>query len=87
MVPVVYTLGALTSFACALLLLRGYASGRKKLLLWSGLCFLGLGLNSALTFVDLVILRKIDLYPLRLWTVLVSMALILYGLVWESNQR
>lgn len=87
MVPVVYTLGALTSFACAILLLRGFSRGRKKLLLWSGLCFLGLGLNSALVFVDLVILPHTDLYPLRLWTVLVSMALILYGLVWESNQR
>lgn len=87
MVPVVYTLGALTSFACALLLLRGFSRGRKKLLLWSGLCFLGLGINNALIFVDLVMLPETDLYPLRLWTVLVSMALLLYGLVWESNQR
>jgi hypothetical protein len=85
MVPVVYTLGALTSFACALLLLRGFSRGRKKLLLWSGLCFLGLGINNALIFVDLVMLPETDLYPLRLWTVLVSMALLLYGLVWESN--
>jgi hypothetical protein len=81
----VYTLGALTSFACALLLLRGYWRGRRKLLLWSGLCFLGLGLNSALIFVDLVVLPHTDLYFLRLCTVLVAMALMLYGLIWESN--
>lgn len=85
MVSMVYTLGALTSFACALLLLRGYWRGRRKLLLWSGLCFLGLGLNSALIFVDLVVLPHTDLYFLRLCTVLVAMALMLYGLIWESN--
>jgi hypothetical protein len=85
MVVVVYTLGALTSFACAVLLLRGYSRGRRKLLLWSGLCFLGLGLNNALIFVDLVILPEIDLYLLRLWAVLLAMALMLYGLIWESN--
>jgi len=85
MVSMVYTLGALTSFACALLLLRGYWRGRRKLLLWSGLCFLGLGLNSALIFVDLVVLPHTDLYFLRLCTVLIAMALMLYGLIWESN--
>lgn len=85
MVSAVYSLGALTGFACAILLLRGYSRGRRKLLLWSGLCFLGLGLNSALIFLDLVMLPQTDLYPLRLWTVLVAMALMLYGLVWESN--
>ena len=36
---VVYFLGAVTTTACAALLLRGYISGRKKLLLWSGVCF------------------------------------------------
>jgi hypothetical protein len=85
MVVVVYTLGALTSFACAVLLLRGYLRGRRKLLLWSGLCFLGLGLNNALIFVDLVILPEIDLYLLRLWAVLLAMALMLYGVIWEST--
>ena len=40
--PAVYILGALTSLLCSVLLLRGYASGRKRLLLWSGLCFAGL---------------------------------------------
>ena len=85
MVVVVYTLGALTSFACAVLLLRGYSRGRRKLLLWSGLCFLGLGVNNALIFVDLVVLPETDLYLVRLWTVLLAMALMLYGLIWESN--
>jgi hypothetical protein len=85
MVSVVYSLAALTSFVCAILLLRGYWRGRRKLLLWSGLCFLGLGLNSSLIFVDLVMLPETDLYLVRLWTVLLAMALMLYGLIWESN--
>ncbi|HEX3821119.1 MAG TPA: DUF5985 family protein [Candidatus Sulfotelmatobacter sp.] len=85
MESIVYTLGALTSFSCGILLLRGYFRGRKKLLLWSGLCFLGLGANNALIFVDLVVLPQVDLYMVRLYTSLIAMALLLYGLVWESN--
>ena len=81
----VSTLGALVSFACALLLLRGYARGRKKLLLWSGLCFFVLGLSNVLIFVDLVVFRHIDLYPLRLGMTLLAMTLLLYGLIWESE--
>jgi Family of unknown function (DUF5985) len=85
--PLVYTLGALTSFACAILLLRGYSRGRHKLLLWSGLCFIGLGANNVLIFLDLVVFPQLDLYMLRLTTVSISMILLLYGLIWESNQR
>lgn len=81
----VYILGALVAISCGVLLLRGYARGRKKLLLWSGLCFFGLGTNSALVFLDLVIFTNVDLYPLRLGVSLVSMVLLLYGLIWESN--
>src|SRR5687768_15005472 len=39
--PIVYILGALTTLLCAFLLLRGFVQGREKLLLWSGLCFVG----------------------------------------------
>ena len=82
---IVYILGALTAALCGWLLLRGYARGRRKLLLWSGLCFGGLALNNALVFVDLVLLPNVNLYALRLATTLVSMALLLYGLIWESQ--
>jgi hypothetical protein len=68
------------------LLLRGYASGRKRLLLWSGLCFAGLTLSNALVFVDLVVLGEdVSLYRWRLSTAAGSMLLLLYGLVWESE--
>lgn len=83
MAHIVYILGALTSLACAILLLRGYASGRQRLLLWSGLCFVGLAISNALIFVDLVMLPTVDLYRLRLGTAAIAMAMLLYGLIWE----
>ena len=82
----VYVLGALIALSCGVLLLRGYRRGRQKLLLWSGLCFLGLTLSNFLIFVDLILLPpSIDLYPLRLATDCIAMALLLYGLIWEGE--
>ena len=83
--PTVYILGALTSCCCAFLLLRNYAQVRKKLLFWSGLCFAGLAISNLLVFVDLVVFPNTDLYRLRLGTAAVSMILLLYGLIWESE--
>lgn len=84
--PIVYILGTLTTLLCAVLLLRGYARGRKRLLLWSGLCFIGLTISNALLFVDLVVFStSLDLHLLRLSTAAVAMLLLLYGLVWESE--
>jgi hypothetical protein len=71
--------------ACAILLLRGYRRVRQNLLLWSGLCFLGLALSNFFIFLDLVVVPELDLYPLRLSTAAASMLLLLYGLIWESE--
>jgi len=84
--PIVYILGTLTSLLCAILLFRGYFQSRMRLLLWSGLCFVGLTASNALLFIDLVLLpTSVDLYLLRLSTAAVAMLLMLYGLVWESD--
>jgi hypothetical protein len=83
--PAVYILGSLTTLACAVLLLRGYGQVRRKLLLWSGLCFVGLTLSNLLLFIDLVLVRTVDLYRWRLITATVAMGFLLYGLIWESN--
>lgn len=84
--PIVYILGTLTTLLCAVLLLRAYVQGRVKLLLWSGLCFMGLTVSNVLVFIDLVILPStIDLYLARLFAAAVAMLLLLYGLVWESE--
>ncbi|MGC2185076.1 MAG: DUF5985 family protein [Terriglobales bacterium] len=85
MATVVYILGALISLACAVLLFRGYSRGKRRLLLWSGLCFTGLALSNLLIFVDLIVVPGQDLYLLRLATTGIAMALLLYGLIWESS--
>lgn len=80
----VYALCALTSLACAMLLLRGYRRSRARLLLWSGLCFAGLFLNNAMLIVDSRI--HSDLSALRSLPALVGVALLVYGLVWETDR-
>lgn len=85
MAALVYILGALTTLLCAVLLLRAYERVRQPLLLWSGLCFVGLTISNALVFLDLVILPDIDLYPWRLTAAILALALMLYGLIWESR--
>ena len=82
---IVYVIEACTSAACATLLMRGYIRGRKKLLLWSGLCFTILSISNLLIFVDLVLFPDVDLYRYRLGSASVAMLLLLYGLIWESE--
>jgi Family of unknown function (DUF5985) len=83
--PSVYILGTLTCLACAVLLIRAYGQVKKALLLWSGLCFAGLTISNLLVFVDLVLFPEVDLYRFRLGTAAISMLLLLYGLIWESE--
>jgi hypothetical protein len=85
MANVVYTLCALTSIACAALLVQGYLRTRSRLLLWSSLCFVGLVVNNVLLVVDRIFVPDVDLYTWRLSTALVAMMLLVYGLVWESK--
>jgi uncharacterized protein DUF5985 len=85
MAPVVYMLGTLVTLACGILLLRGYFRGRKRLLLWSGLCFLALAASNLLVFVDLVVFPDIDLYRWRLSFAAVAMMLLVFGLIWEGE--
>ena len=84
MAAVVYILCTLTSLTCAILLLRGYASSRVRLLLWSGLCFVGFALNNALLYVDTVILPQTDLSTIRTIPSVIGIALLLYGLIWDT---
>ncbi len=83
----VYSLCALTSLICAVMLLRGYRRSRARLLLWSGLCFACFALNNVILFIDLQVLPERDLSVLRSLPSLLGMALLLYGLVWESDAR
>jgi hypothetical protein len=81
----VYALCALTSLACAILLLRSFVRTRARLLLWSGLCFCCLFLNNLLLYVDFEVVPAADLSILRSVPVLVGLALLIYGMVWEAR--
>ena len=82
----VYVLCALTSLACAVMLARGYRHSRVRLLLWSALCFACFALNNVLLIVDERILPSRDLSVLRSLPSVLGIALLLYGLVWESDR-
>lgn len=83
--PALFVLTCLTALACAILLLRAYFTVRRRLLLWSGLCFAVLTISNALVFADLVMFRAVDLFTYRLAAEAVAMMLLLYGLIWESQ--
>jgi len=86
MASLVYTLCALTCLACAALLLRGYRETRAPLLLWSGLCFVGLTANNVLLVVDRVLTGPdVDLSTMRLATAFCALLLLLFGLIWEQE--
>ena len=80
-----YIVICLTMLLCAALLLRAYAAVRRRLLLWSGLCFAVLTVSYLFVALDLVFFRSVDFYTWRLGTAAVAMALLLYGLIWESQ--
>ena len=85
MADLVYALCALTSIVCAALLIQGFLRTRSRLLLWSSLCFVGLVANNLLLVLDRIILPDVDLYTVRLFSALVALTLLVYGLVWESK--
>ena len=84
MATLVYALCALASIVCAVLLMRGYLKTRVKLLLWSGLCFVGMALNNVILFIDLRVVPDIDLSVWRTLPALVGVGILLYGLIWDS---
>ena len=85
MAGVVYMLCALTALLCATLLLRTYRRSRYRLLLWSGLCFVGLTLNNLLLVIDKLIVLWLDLSTWRLVPALLGMLVLLYGLIWHTD--
>jgi len=83
---VLFLLAALTSIACMVLLLRGYARTGLRLLFWSALCFVFLSVNNVLLFVDTMIFpTEVDLRVWRLLSALAGIACLLYAFIWESE--
>jgi hypothetical protein len=85
MAALIYGLCALTALLCAWLLLKAYRRGRYRLLLWSGLCFAGLTLNNLLLVMDKVLFPHIDMSTPRVSVALLSMTVLLYGLIWDTE--
>lgn len=86
MAKLIFSLCAGTALICAWLLLRGYARSKSRLLLWSGLCFVGLSLNNVLLLIDRFALpSSTDLSTMRLIPALAGMLLLVYGLIWEKE--
>ncbi len=86
MAALIYSLCALTSFGCLVLLWRSYLATGARLLFWSALCFLLLAANNVLLVVDKLVLPvEVDLSLWRLGAALAAVALLLFGLVWEED--
>lgn len=81
----IYTLCALTAAAAAGLLLRAYLRTRFRLLLWSGLCFVGLTLSNVLLVLDRFVFPQTDLSTWRLASGLVAVLLLVGGLILEGD--
>ena len=82
---IVYILCALTSSCCAILLLRNARHRNAGLLFWSGLAFLFLAAGNVLLVVDLLVVPDIDLLLARHIITFLAIALLLYGLIWETE--
>ncbi|MGH9442088.1 MAG: DUF5985 family protein [Thermoanaerobaculia bacterium] len=67
------------------MLLRAYRRGGVRLLLWSGLCFVGLTLNNILLFVDLSVLPEMDLSLLRVIPAVAGIAVLVFGMVLDAR--
>jgi hypothetical protein len=82
----IYTLCALTSITCLVLLWRSWRSSGARLLFWSALCFGALSVNNVLLVVDRVILpTEVSLFAWRLVAALLAVLLLLFGLIWEED--
>lgn len=86
MAEAVYAICAIVSFACAVLLQRGWSASRRRLLLWAAACFWLLALNNLLLFADLVVLDDTDLSVARRATAAAAPMVFLLGLIWDDER-
>jgi hypothetical protein len=85
MAPLIYGLCAIAAAVCAWLLLQAFWRGGYRLLLWSGLCFVGLTVNNLALVFDKLIVPELDLSIWRTGLALVAMMVLLYGLIWDAE--
>lgn len=85
MAAVIYTLCALTSILCFVLLWRSWRRSGARMLFWSALCFAALSVNNVLLVLDNLVFVDIDLGIARLVAALIAVLLLLFGLIWEED--
>lgn len=85
MAIVIYSLCALTSLACAVLLWRGWLRTRTHLLFWSAVCFVLQTGNNILLVLDKELLPDVDLRLPRLLVAFAAACVLLFGLIWEED--
>lgn len=76
---------AVAAALCAWLLLRAYLGSRYRLLLWGGICFVGLTANNVLLLLDKVVFPATDLSLFRLSIGLVALLVFLAGLILDGD--
>jgi heme/copper-type cytochrome/quinol oxidase subunit 4 len=84
---ILFALAVVSSFACMVLLFRGYLQKRVRLLMWGALCFVGLTINNIMMFTDLIIFPQGDLRLFRLIPALAGAACMVYALIWEPDRN
>lgn len=86
MAAMIYSLCALTSITCLVLLWRSWRASGARLLFWSALCFAALSVNNVMLVLDRVVWPvEADLTLPRLSAALVAVLLLLFGLIWEED--
>lgn len=85
----VYLLCALTSAACAALLIRQHRLVRTKrrggLLVWSSICFSGLAASTAMLFIELVLFSSVNLSLIPAALGAAAPLALVVGLIWETD--
>ena len=85
MALLIYALCALTALACSLMLFSGARRTGSRMLFWSGLCFACLSVTNLPAIADNYLFPENALWPLRLTSALVAVAVLLYGLIFEEH--
>lgn len=81
----IYSLCAVLALACAWLLFTAYRRSRYPLLFWSSLFFILTTATNVFLVADKLVFPEIDLSLWRYAIGLLAVAMLLYGLVWDSE--
>lgn len=82
----VYMFCFITCAVCAGLLVRSWLKTRTRLILWIAISFVFLAVNNFFLFADTTLTPpELDLSPYRITTSLIGVAILIFGLIWETE--